>query len=85
MLSAAALRDLWKAHHKELRQIPIRDKSQVLKYAETLEKFKEGALKNLEATVDRQNVHKLYPLLSFYVDLHRASRNPSWRGRYLRR
>lgn len=56
MLSAASLRDLWKAHHRELGEIPIRDTSRIKKYLQTLAEFKEAAIKNQESTENKQNV-----------------------------
>jgi hypothetical protein len=56
MLSAASLRDLWKAHHRDLSTIPIRETPRIQKYRESLAIYKEAAAKNQEATENKQNV-----------------------------
>lgn len=56
MLSAASLRDLWRAHHDDLREIPIQDTSRINKYREVLAQYKEAAVKNQESTENKQNV-----------------------------
>jgi hypothetical protein len=56
MLSAASLRDLWRAHHNDLSQIPIHDTSRINKYRDVLAQYKEAALKNQESTENKQNV-----------------------------
>jgi hypothetical protein len=73
MLSAASLRDLWKAHHRDLAEIPIRDTTRIQKYREALALYKEAAAKNQEATENKQNVTLLLSLiapLSHSASLH---------------
>ena len=42
MMSAAALRNLWKAHHHELKDIPIRNRERINKYTGAVYKLREA-------------------------------------------
>jgi hypothetical protein len=46
MMSAWALRDLWKAHHRELREIPISDTTGVDVYYKDLEEMRASVKRN---------------------------------------
>lgn len=46
MMSAKALRDLWRAHHSELREIPIADTTGVDVYNKDLEVMRAAVKRN---------------------------------------
>lgn len=65
MMSAVALRNLWKAHHRDLRDIPLTDTTDVDVYTEKVETMK-AAIKRNEASNKKSGKvrHSVYILCS---------------------